>query len=195
MTLPEFSAGWGVAALAYALASRLAYVFFVGIALRRQERDGAYTRRWGVEAGFQRFRRVASLVMTNDVLAFVVLCVVTHHTLAVGVPRSLELVVGWVLVVVGIGVKVWATATLGGRPYYWYNFFAPAGPEVAVKLAGPYRLLKNPMYTIGYLQAYGLALVVASLPGLIAAAFAQAAILAFYHAVEKPHFQRLNGRS
>ncbi|HEY3279858.1 MAG TPA: methyltransferase [Gemmatimonadales bacterium] len=195
MTLPDVSAVWGAAALAYALASRLAYVLFIGIALRRQEREDAYTRRWGVEGGFQRFRRIASLVMANDVAAFVVLCFVTHHTLAVGIPRELELGVGWALVVVGITVKLWAAATLGGRPYYWYNFFAPAGPEVAVKLAGPYRVLKNPMYTIGYLQAYGLALILASLPGLIAAAFAQAAILAFYQAVEKPHFQRLNGRT
>ena len=195
MTLPDFSATWGAAALAYALASRLAYVLFVGIALRRQEREDLYTRRWGVEGGFQRFRRIASLVMTNDVGAFVLLCVVTHHTLSIGVARPLEIAVGWVLIVVGIAVKVWAAATLGQRPYYWYNFFAPAGPEAAVKLEGPYRVLKNPMYTIGYLQAYGLALVLASLPGLIAAVFAQAAILAFYHAVEKPHFQRLNGRT
>jgi protein-S-isoprenylcysteine O-methyltransferase Ste14 len=184
----------GTAAFAYAIASRLAYVLFVGIALRRQERDSAYTRRWGVEGGFHRFRRIASLVMVNDVVAFGLLCVVTHDTLAVGVPRALELAVGGALVIVGVAVKVWAAATLGGRPYYWYNFFAPAGPHVVVKLAGPYRFLKNPMYTVGYLQAYGFALILATLPGLVAALFAQAAILAFYYVVERPHFQRLNGK-
>jgi protein-S-isoprenylcysteine O-methyltransferase Ste14 len=193
VTLPDFGAAWGAAALAYALASRLAYVLFVGIALRRQERDDFYTRRWGVEEGFRRFRRIAAVVMTNDVAAFALLCVITHGTLAVGVARGLELAVGWALVIVGTGVKVWAAATLGGRPYYWYNFFSPSGPQVAVKLAGPYRLLKNPMYTVGYLQAYGFALVMASLPGLVAAVFAQAAILTFYYAVERPHFLRLNG--
>jgi protein-S-isoprenylcysteine O-methyltransferase Ste14 len=184
----------GTAVFAYAIASRLAYILFVGIALRRQEREAAYTRRWGVEGGFQRFRRVASVVMVNDVFAFALLCVVTHDTLMVGASRALELVVGGVLVIVGIAVKVWATATLGGRPYYWYNFFAPAGPHAVVKLAGPYRILKNPMYTVGYLQAYGFALITASLPGLVWALFAQAAILAFYYAVERPHFQRLNGK-
>ncbi len=188
MTPPE------TAAFAYAIASRLAYVLFVGIALRRQERDAAYTRRWGVEGGFQRFRRIASLVMVNDVFAFALVCVVTRDTLSVGVSRALELAVGGALVIVGVAVKVWAAATLGGRPYYWYNFFAPADPHVAVKLAGPYRILKNPMYTVGYLQAYGFALIMASLPGLVAAGFAQAAILAFYYAVERPHFLRLNGR-
>jgi hypothetical protein len=47
------------------------------------------------------------------------------------------------------------------------------------------------MYTLGYLQAYGFALITESLPGLLAAGFAQAAILAFYFAVERPHFRRL----
>jgi hypothetical protein len=45
---------------------------------------------------------------------------------------------------------------------------------------------------VGYLQTYGLALVLRSWPGLIAAAFAQAAILAMYFTVERPHFTRLH---
>jgi len=34
-----------------------------------------------------------------------------------------------------------------------------------------------------------------SLPGLVAAVFAQATILAFHYLVEKPHFQRLHRSS
>jgi hypothetical protein len=49
------------------------------------------------------------------------------------------------------------------------------------------------MYTVGYLQAYGFALITGSATGLWAAAFLHVSILAFYFAVEKPHFQRLNG--
>jgi hypothetical protein len=47
------------------------------------------------------------------------------------------------------------------------------------------------MYTLGYLQTYGLALVFASLPGLIASAFAQSAVLVFNHVVERPHYVAL----
>jgi len=160
-------------AVAYCIASRLAYVLFTGIALRRQETTAAYTRTWGVEGGFQRFRRVVSALMVNDVFAFALLCLVTRDTLEVAVARAVAIVVGLVLVAVGISVKVWAANTLGGEAYYWYNFFSPPrSPHIV--LAGPYRFLANPMYTVGYLQAYGFA-------------------LAFYFAVEKPHFQRLNG--
>jgi hypothetical protein len=49
------------------------------------------------------------------------------------------------------------------------------------------------MYTVGYLQAYGLALITGSMAGLWAAAFLHLAILVFYFAVERPHFLRLNG--
>jgi len=179
-------------AVAYCIASRLAYVLFTSIALRRQERSAAYTRTWGVEGGFQRFRRVVSALMVNDVFAFGLLCVVTRDTLEVDAPRVVVIAVGAVLIALGISVKVWAANTLGGDAYYWYNFFSPPrSPHIV--LAGPYRFLANPMYTVGYLQAYGFALITGSMAGLWAAAFLHASILAFYFAVEKPHFQRLNG--
>ena len=181
-----------VLAIAYCVASRLTYILFTAIALRRQERTEAYTRTWGVEGGFQRFRRTVSVLMVNDVFAFGLLCVVTHDTLDVDIPRVVVIVVGVALVALGISVKVWAANTLGGDAYYWYNFFSPPrSPHVV--LAGPYRFLANPMYTVGYLQAYGWALIWGSVTGLWAAAFLHASILAFYFAVEKPHFQRLNG--
>lgn len=179
-------------AVAYCIASRLAYVLFTGIALRRQERSAAYTRTWGVEGGFQRFRRTVSALMVNDVFAFALLCLVTRDTLDVAVPRVAVIVVGAALVAVGISVKVWAANTLGGDAYYWYNFFSPPrSPHII--LAGPYRFLANPMYTVGYLQAYGFAMLLGSVTGLWAAAYLHVSILAFYFAVEKPHFQRLNG--
>jgi len=180
---------WTVLTLAYHLASRLAYVLYVGLALRRQERTGYFTRRYGPEEGFRRFRRAAAILMSSDAVSFVALCLVSRNTLAIGLPRSLVLAAGVVLVLVGVLIKAWAAATLGGRAYYWSNFFGPAN-RTARSVAGPYRFFKNPMYTVGYLQVYGLALLAGSLPGLAAALFDQAAILTFYRAVEKPHFDR-----
>jgi len=175
-------------ALAYTLASRLAYVLYVGLTLNRQARTGYLTRRHGAEAGFRRFRRAAAFVMANDAVSFVVLCVVSANTLRVGLPRGLAVAVGAVLVLVGVWTKLWAAATLRDG-YYWRNFFAP-GERVVPNTAGPYRWLRNPMYTVGYLPTYGLALVTGSVFGLIAALFYQCAILTFYQLVEKPHFER-----
>ena len=177
-------------AFAYQLVSRLAYVLYIGIVLARYEREAASNGRYGGENAFQRFRRAAAFFMYNDALSLVLLCVLTRDTLALEVPPPVLMVVGTVLVVVGLGTKLWARATVGAGAYYWRDFFFSAnGPAVT---SGPYAFLRNPMYTVGYLQTYGVALITGSLPGLIAAAIDQAGILAFYRLVERPHVERLH---
>ena len=94
----------------------------------------------------------------------------------------------------GAGIKLWAAASLGGKAYYWYNFFDPEAP-VAARAPGPYRFIRNPMYTLGYLQTYGLAILFGSLPALIASGFDQVAVLVFNHVVERPHYARLLRRA
>src|SRR5256885_11160778 len=120
-------------ALAYHLASRLAYVLYVGLTLKRQDRTAYLTRRHGVEPGFQRFRRVAAFVMANDAVSLAVLCLVSADTLRVGLPRGLAIAVGAGLVVIGGATKGWAARTPRDRDY-WRNFFAPdeqGGPTTA----------------------------------------------------------------
>jgi len=178
---------WGVVAFWYFIASRIAYVGWVGWALRQQDRTRRFTRNAGVEAGFVRFRRVASTLMNNDGVSFVVLVLATRNTLTTGFPRWAVLIAAGLMVLAGIGVKLWAAASLGAKAYYWHNFFAPDDP-IPPEPAGPYRYITNPMYTLGYLQTYGLALLFASLPALIASGFAQTAVLVFNYLVERPHY-------
>ncbi|MGH7569831.1 MAG: PEMT/PEM2 family methyltransferase [Gemmatimonadales bacterium] len=183
---------WTALALAYHLASRLAYVGYVGFALKREERQAYFACRYGVEPGFRRFRRLAAVVMANDALSFILVCVVTRQSLRLGVAPFVPIIGGALLVLLGVWVKLWAAARLGAKAYYWYNFFAPDAAGAPTR-SGPYRYVKNPMYTLGYLHSYGVALALGSWPGLVAAVFDQAAILAFYRWVEKPHFEKLTG--
>jgi protein-S-isoprenylcysteine O-methyltransferase Ste14 len=176
-----------LAAFAYAILSRMAYVLYVGSVLRRQERGGsALTHR--------EFRRRAAIIMNHDAFAFVVCCVATRGTWALPVAWPISFTVGAILAIVGLGVKLWAARTLGSDAYYWHNFFEPDAAIGPVS-SGPYRFISSPMYTVGYLPTYGFALITRSFPGLIAGAFSQAAILTFYFVVEKPHFRRLHGSS
>lgn len=181
---------WTGLAVAYHVASRLGYVVGVGVALTQEDRHQVFTRPHGVEAGFLRFRRLAAYLMNNDAASFVLLCIVTRGTLPWELPTPLLSGAGLLLVVAGISIKLWAAARLGHSAYYWHNFFVPV-PPVPLDPPGPYRYLDNPMYTVGYLHAYGFALLVGSGFGLIAAAFDQVAILAFHRLVEKPHFEQL----
>ena len=181
---------WPILAIAYAVASRLSYVGWVGYALRRQDRDAHYTTVDGVEGGYRKFRRRATILMRNDAISIIAVCVVTRYDPALSLPRPILFVAGAVLAAIGLGVKRWAARTLGDSAYYWHNFFAP-GEHVAPDPPGPYRYLRNPMYTVGYLHAYGLALALGSVAGLAIASFDQIAILMFHRLVEKPHYDRL----
>jgi len=176
------------------IAARLAYVGYVWVGLTRQQSSGWWTRQWGTEGGFARFRRWASFIMTVDAVSFVAVCLVGWRTLPVVVSRGAAIGIGVMLVLVGVGTKVWAAATLGDRAYYWYNFFTPV-VAVAQASTGPYRYLKNPMYTVGYLQTYGCALITGSLAGLIASLCDQVAILVFHWRVESAHFERITRRA
>lgn len=171
------------------LLARAAYVGFVWVSLWRQQTRATWTRRWGVEGGFQRFRRVTSILMVIDGATFVAVCLVGAFTLPPALPRGVVIGAGVLLVVTGIATKLWAAATLGERAYYWYDFFTPIR-RLERATTGPYAFLENPMYTVGYLQAYGLALVTGSVLGLAASLVDQAAILAFHRVVEREHFER-----
>lgn len=161
--------------------------------LRRQDRSGWFTDRYGVEGGYLRFRRIASTIMNLDAVLFVIVGVVTRGTLNTPWPVALRISVGVVLIVVGVGIKLWARRALGPEAYYWRNFFAPEENRVG-DATGPYKYLDNPMYTIGYLHAFGLALVFDSAAALVLAAFMQLAVLIFYRLVERPHFEKLSRR-
>src|SRR2546425_12951104 len=155
---------WGLIALAYHLASRLAYVLYIGLALRRQERSSYLTLRRGPEGGFRRFRGLAATLMYNDAASFVLLCLATWGTLSSGLPRGAVLAVGTLLVIIGTSVKLWAAATLGGGPYYWRDFFLPSGWEGPCT-AGPYPHFKKPLCTGGEPQNYRVLLAPGGFPG------------------------------
>src|SRR5207244_791706 len=75
---------WALIALVYHLTSRLAYVLYIGLALRRQERTGFLTERYGPNGGFRRFRQTAAILMYNDATSFVLLCLASWGTLHLG---------------------------------------------------------------------------------------------------------------
>lgn len=182
---------WVIIVLSFHIAARLAYVVGVGAALFLQDRRQFLTRRDGPHIAFRRFSRMAGTVMVVDAVTFVVTCLITPRTLHLPVPTTALIAAGALLVVVGAGMKLWAAVRIGWEAWYWHNFFFP-GPSEPLDPPGPYRFLENPMYTFGYAWNYGLALICLSLPGLLFAAFDQAAILAFYHAVEKPHWKQVS---
>jgi protein-S-isoprenylcysteine O-methyltransferase Ste14 len=182
--------GSAVLAGIWLVIGRLLYVLYVGLSLAAEDRSRALSRRHGAEGAYARFRDISGWTMLTDSLAITVLCIVTRGTLPEVAPRWAVVTAGVALVAIGMGIKWWAAASLEPGSYFWRNFFVPpVNPSKSAR--GPYRWVSNPMYTIGYAHAYGFALLMQSGPGLVAAAFAQGAVLVMHMMVERPHFRRL----
>jgi len=93
--------------------------------------------------------------------------------------------VGALLFVLGVVVKTWATWLVGPDAFYYKDLFLRR-PAVTFVRRGPYRWLRNPMYGVGQLQAYGYALLAASPLGILAAGVGQLLIYLFFFTVERP---------
>jgi protein-S-isoprenylcysteine O-methyltransferase Ste14 len=139
----------------------------------------------GEEGAFRAYETLAGLMFLNQGLG--VGCMAALHVPLVEdvVPAPAFLAAGAALFAVGLVFKLWATLTVGVDVYFFRDMFlgrplAPACDD------GPYRFMRNPMYSVGQLQGYGYALLFGSLPGVAAAAAGHLLIYAFYLVAERP---------
>ena len=141
--------------------------------------------RFGEDRAFRAYETLAGLMFLNQGLG--VGCMAALHVpgLEQAVPAQLVLAAGVALFVVGLLVKLWATLTVGVDVYYFRDMFL-GRPLASACDGGPYRFMRNPMYSVGQLQGYGYALLYGSLPGLVAAATGHLLIYAFYVVAERP---------
>jgi hypothetical protein len=106
-------------------------------------------------------------------------------------PTTLHLVVGGVFCAIGMVVKTWATVLVGVDVYYYRDMFLNRPVSEFVR-SGPYKVFTNPMYGIGQLHAYGIAILLyRSVNGVIAAAICHTLIYVFCFVAEKPFIRRM----
>jgi hypothetical protein len=89
----------------------------------------------------------------------------------------------------GMGIKIWSAYVVSIPIYYWKDMFL--GRKVSHFIeAGPYKYFNNPMYGIGQLPVYAMAIYYNSIYGLIFGALNQFLVFLFYYTVEKPFIKR-----
>ena len=163
---------------------RLAYFVYLSKSLLEAKAGASGHLRYGV------FKHRISTLQTLDGIAFIATCVASSKTLDLGIGLPYTILAGTLLAAIGIGTKAWAVACLGLESYTWRDFFVP-NPDFVPSRSGPYRWFKDPMYTIGYLQVYGISLVTLSLPGMVLGLFMQGSMLVVGHTIEKSHLSNL----
>jgi protein-S-isoprenylcysteine O-methyltransferase Ste14 len=175
-------------AIVYALISWLVYYgglsLLLGTSLRRR-----LLARFGRERVLKYFNPAMGIVFQHQGLAQAAIIDCWIGTM--GVAPSWLLPSGLVLILLGTGVKLWATHATSLDVYYYIDMLTDEpGHEGELVQSGPFRWFRNPMYGVGNLQGYGSALLVASWPGLLVAAVFQASVYVFYFAIERPYLRR-----
>ncbi len=94
-----------------------------------------------------------------------------------------------ILFVAGLGIKIWSAYVVGIPIYYWKDMFL--GRKISdFIVAGPYKYFNNPMYGIGQVQVYAIAIYYNSIYGLIFGAVNQLLVFLFYFTAEKQFIYR-----
>jgi len=165
----------------------LTLVFYYGgnAVILRSELPARTIARLGEERAFRSYETLAGLMFLNQGLGVGCMAALHFPRWEQAVPASLVLALGVALFVVGLLVKLWATLTVGVDAYYFRDMFLTR-PLASACDGGPYRFLRNPMYSVGQLQGYGYALLYGSLPGVVAAAAGHLLIYVFYAVAERP---------
>lgn len=100
-------------------------------------------------------------------------------------PSTIITTLSAVLFALGLVTKIWSAYVVGIPVYYWKDMFVRRSVSEFV-VTGPYRYFSNPMYGIGQLQVYAMAIYYNSSYGLLFGAINQGLIFLFYFLVEKP---------
>jgi len=145
----------------------------------------------GSEGAFALHESLLTVLLFAQRLSFVGLLYATAQ--APSGPLGLMLIsCGALLVLVGVGVSIWATKVVGLDTYHYRDLFM--GPRyMSVELTGPYAFLGNPMYGVGQLAAYGAALIALSPIGLVAAALNQVTLYILNDTIEQPRLRLAKG--
>lgn len=167
----------------------LAFYYGGNAAVLRSGLPARAVARLGEERAFRAYETVAGLMFLNQGLGVGCMAALHVPSLEAAVPVPLVLAAGATLFAGGLLVKLWATVTVGVDVYYFRDMFL-GRPLAPASRDGPYRLMRNPMYSWGQLQGYGYALVHCSLPGVVAAGCGHLLIYAFYLIAERPFVRR-----
>lgn len=146
--------------------------------------------RFGMERGHAIYGLALDLLLFVQRSSFVALTIATWSEASGLLGHAIQ-TIGSILVLVGVGATLWAARVIGPDAYHYRDLFTGAR-DARMQDDGPYALCHDPMYTLGPLAGYGLAMLALSPMALLAAGVNQALLLAFNKIIELPRLWRSN---
>ena len=184
----------------FAAASRVWYNVGLGYLLNRQSTRKKWTRhflKYG-ESTWEAWRQWKGLYHMSMIMCYssFAAAVWKVHTLPEdwnSGAGALRLVTGLCLIALQVWVAFSIYDQLGEFGWFFGDFFFDQNPKLTY--GGIYRFLNNPERFLGVAGLWGLALITLNKAIIGLAFLSQVFSLAFIHFVERPHMQKLYGRS
>jgi protein-S-isoprenylcysteine O-methyltransferase Ste14 len=172
-------------AIAYFLLSETCYISFITLVLSKNGFRHLFIRKWGNENdGYLAFEATLGFLFFHNGVSIGYIASSNPGGLFNFINKDLLLIIVAIMVISGFTIKILAAKAVTVDIYYWKDMFL--GKKISdFVITGPYKYFKNPMYGIGQLQAYAIAIWYGSTYGLFAALINQLLIFSFYYLVEK----------
>lgn len=177
-------------AIGYFTFSTLVYIGFIFLVLPQYGLRLKLIERFGEEKAYLYYEGFLAFAFFHNGVG---LSYISQSSVGSGffdsVPSLVLMLLVGVLFTVGMVVKIWSAIVVGIPVYYWKDMFLGRSVSEFV-VTGPYKYLSNPMYGVGQVQVYAIAIYYNSIYGLIFGAINQALVFFFYFAVERPFIYR-----
>ena len=189
--LTIYHSGNSILGLVYFAVSEVLYVGFIFLVLSAKGwRLWFIGKREDEEKGYLEFEAILGFLFFHNAASLGFIASSSPGNLAGFMSGGMIAVMAGLMALTGLIVKIWSTKVVSIEIYYWKDMFL--GKKICeFVVTGPYKFLSNPMYGIGQLQAYAVALWYGSPAGLAAAFINQALIFTFYFTVEKKFIRRV----
>jgi protein-S-isoprenylcysteine O-methyltransferase Ste14 len=177
-------------AVAYFAFSTIAYIGFISLVLPENGLKLKLIEKYGEEKAYEHYEGFLAFAFFHNGVS---LTFISQSSSGSGfwgnVPTPVLMTIVVILFTVGAGIKIWSAWVVGVPIYYWKDLFV--GRKICdFVITGPYKYLSNPMYGIGQLQVYAIAIYYNSIYGIIFGAVNQLLVFQFFFTVEKPFIHR-----
>jgi len=177
-------------AISYFFISETLYIGFIMIVLSKNGLRHWFIKKWGSEnKGYLTFETIVGFLFFHNAASIGYMASANPGSLFNFINKDILLIITAILFVGGFTIKLLAAKVVTIDIYYWKDMFL--GKKISdFVVKGPYKYLSNPMYGVGQLPAYAIAIWYGSKYGLATALLNQLLIFSFYYLVEIKFIKR-----
>lgn len=178
-------------AIIYFILSEILYIGFIYSVLPENGYRKWFIKKWGSEEkGYLAFETVLGFLFFNNGVSMAYITSSTAMNIFNFVPKDFLLVIVVVMFVFGFVVKILSAKVASIDIYYWKDMFVGRKIRNFV-ITGPYKYFDNPMYGVGQLQSYAIAIWYGSIIGLFVYLLNQCLIFSFFFLKEKKFIKKV----